>query len=289
MRAIPGMATLWLLTINGCAGSVEVTRTYTPSAAAEVQSDKFVPVAVMRGADRIPLPKDARVEDGRVVVRALYVHKLRPRDVIQEDSLGRIVAVRSGAPPVVTHLVPGTAVSRSRSNEVRGQLVDNAATMALVRDDGVVMHGRLEADDALPDGGHIESSRSTGALIGGAVVFVLSYAPTLYIGAGSPRSSDRVLAVPIVGPWLDLANRPACVAPNLPVKVPIDLCIEETASRAALIASGSLQGLATVLTLIGLPSHTRVVEGVDRGVGARAKPRLAVVPTLGGALAVGTF
>ncbi len=298
MQAIGAMTTRgsWaaplaaLLVGTGCAGSVEVTRTYTPAAAAEVQSDKFVPVAIVRGSTRVALPQGARVQDGRVVLQRLYVHKLSPRDTLQEDELGRIVAVRSGGtPPIVTRFVPGTAVSPKASDEVRGELVEDATAMQLTRSDGVEMHGRLEPDDALPGGGHIESTRSTAALIGGVVVFVLSYAPTVYVGAGSPRSSDRVLEVPVAGPWLDLANRSACVAPPTPIKLPIDPCIEETANRVALVTSGSLQGLATILTLIGLPAHSRIVEGDDRGVGARTKPHLAVVPTLGGAAAVGTF
>jgi len=290
MHAMARMAAVLALATTGCAGSVEVTRTYTPSAAADVQSDKFVPVAVVRGAHRIALPQGARVEDGRVALPRLHVHRLGPGDVVQEDALGRIVAVRSpGEPPIVTRFVPGTAVSRSDSDEVRGQLADDGAAVLLIRDDGIEMHGRLEPDDPLPGGGRVESSRSTGALIGGVVVFVLSYAPTLYVGAGSPRSSDRVLGVPVAGPWLDLANRPACVTPITPVKLPVDPCIEETASRAGLVTSGALQGLATILTLIGLPSHTRIVEGDDRGVGVRSKSRLAIVPTMGGAEAVGTF
>lgn len=283
-------AAFTLLTSTGCAGAVEVTQTYTPAAASDVQSQRFVPVAVVRGTHHIKLPEGARVEPTRVLLPRAYVHKLGSGDVVQEDELGRIVAVRSSSdPPVVTRFVPGTAVSPRGSDEIRGQLADDAASIALTPSDGIEMHGHVEPDDPLPGGGRVESSRATGALIAGIVVFALSYAPTVYVGAGSPRSSDRILALPVAGPWIDLANRPACVPPVLPagIQLPVDPCIEETVSRVALVASGGLQGLATILTVIGLPSHTKIVEG--GGVGARSKPTLAVIPTAGGAAAVGTF
>jgi glutaminase len=54
----------------------------------------------------------------------------------------------------------------------------------------------------------------------------------------------------------------------------------ETATRAALVTSGSLQGLGVLLTAIGLPASSRVVEG-DRGV--------AIVPSPGGAALYGRF
>jgi glutaminase len=74
--------------------------------------------------------------------------------------------------------------------------------------------------------------------------------------------------------------RPTCVPPQTPIPLPINPCIEETASRAALITSGALQGLGALLTVVGLPAHSQVIGG-DRGV--------AIVPTATGAAAIGTF
>jgi hypothetical protein len=271
---------------------VEVTRTYTPDKAAGVQSEKFVPVAVVRGADRIALPAGARVEDGRIAMPRMYVHKLAPGDVIQQDEIGRIVAVRSGGnPPVVTRFVPGTAESPATSDEVRGELADDAAQVPLKPGDSIEMHGNLTPDDRLAGGDHVESKRATGPLIAGVVLFVLSYGPTLYVGAESSLPSDRVLEAPVVGPWIDLAGRPKCVPPMLPITPPIDPCTPETAARVGLVVSGSAQALATVLTLVGLPTHPEVVEGPPQegAVGARSRPRLVFVPTLGGLAAMGTF
>jgi hypothetical protein len=289
-------ALLLLLAITGCAGPMEVTRTYTPQAAVQAQNETPLhPVAIVRPEGRAPLPGDARLEAGRVLLprERLYVHRLAPGDVIEQDSQGRITAVRSATtPPVVIRFVPGTAESGSASEEVRGVLADGANVLTLRPSDAVEMHGTFQPDDALPGGGRIESTRSTGLLVAGIVVLSISYAPTAYVGLGSQRAADRVLLLPAAGPWIDLANRPACVPPQVPagIQLPVDPCIGETASRAALVASGVLQDLGLLLTVIGLPSHSRIVPDGNRGLGEqKPQPRVAIVPTSMGGMAVGTF
>jgi hypothetical protein len=260
--------------------------------AASVQSDKFVPVAVVRGSERIALPAGATVESGHVLLARMYVHKLAPGDVIQQDEIGRIISVRSGGnPPVVIRFVPGTAVSPETSDEVRGELADDGAQMPLKAGDAIEMHGRLAPEDPLPGGDRVVSKRATGALVVGIVLFVLSYGPTLYVGAQSSLSADRALEAPVVGPWIDLAQRPKCVPPTLPFQPPIDPCTPESAARAALVVSGSAQAAATILTIVGLPTHPEVVEGAPPagGVGNGSKARVVLVPTLQGVTAIGTF
>lgn len=209
--------------VSGCAGPVEVTRTFTPTAASRVDGEKLKPVALIREGARFPVPAGSRVEADQIVRR-------------------------------------------------------DGVTIPLYRGDGVVMHGYVAPDQSVPGGGHIESTRSTGALTGGLILLTLGYAPTAYMGAVS--STDRALLVPVAGPWIDLAGRPACVAPQSPVPLPVDPCLVDKAARAALVTSGAVQGLAAALTLFGLPTQARVVEG-DRGV--------AVVPTAGGATLLGRF
>ncbi|HEY8041150.1 MAG TPA: hypothetical protein VIF15_15190 [Polyangiaceae bacterium] len=211
---------------TGCAGSVEVTRTFTPTAASRVQGEKLQPTAILRDDERIPLPPGSRVEADQVVT---------PR--------GHVVELR--------------------------------------RTDGVEMHGKIAPGDSIPGGGRVESSRSTGALAAGVVILALSYVPTAYVGAASNRPEDRVLLAPVVGPWIDFAGRSRCVAPASPVPLPVDPCLGETASRAAIVTSGAMQGLGALLTVIGLPASSRIVDGGDRGV--------AVVPTGNGAMMVGSF
>jgi hypothetical protein len=282
----------------GCAGNVEVTRTYTPQAAAELHDTKLEPVAIVRGADRIPLPPGARVAGDRVVVPAHdgeYVHKLAPGDVLETDEQGRIVAVRSSSdPPVVTRFEPGTASSPNDSDVVRGVLEGTAKgeprTIPLQPSDGVVMHGSFAPDEQVPGGGRVKSSRSTDLLVAGILVSLLGYAPAAYAGVASHRPADRVLLVPYAGPWIDLAGRDKCVPPAGSQMLPIDPCIGETAARAALVVGGAVQGLGAVLVLVGLAGRSQLVTDEDRGVGhAPPKPHVAVVPTIDGAAAVGTF
>ncbi len=294
MRAAQSVAT-WLLlgAAAGCAGSVEVTRTYTPEAAVQMQRERMVAVALVRGNDRLVLPQGARIEGRKVTLPRSHVHKLAPGDVIEQDELGRIVAVRSGGdPPIVTRFVPGTARSPEASDEVRGELADEGAAIELGKDDGVEMRGTLPPEASVSGVGHVESTRATGALVGGLVLLTLSYAPSVYVGAQASQDYDRALEIPVAGPWIDLASRPACTPPATQFKSPIDPCIWETGARVALVASGSVQGLATLMTLWGLPSHARLVEGDDRGAGTRTKPHVAhltVVPTPMGVSVAGGF
>src|SRR5258708_5567083 len=105
MRSQPWVWVSVFLGATGCAstGSVPVTRTYTPAVAADRQREGMVPIAVVRGSDRIALPAGARVDGGAIAMPRTHVHKLAPNDVIEADEEGRIVAVRSGGdPPVVT-------------------------------------------------------------------------------------------------------------------------------------------------------------------------------------------
>jgi hypothetical protein len=279
MQRVHGALTVSLLASLGCAGPVQVTRTYTPEAAQRMQSEKMVPIAVVRGAEHVDLPVGARVEGRKVVLPRAHVHKLRPGDVIEQDELERIVAVRSaGDPPIVTRFVPGTALSPDGSDEVRGELADDGAAIDLGGGDGVEMRGILAPEESASGVGRVESTRATGALVGGLVLLALSYGPSVYVGAQASQDYDRALSVPVAGPWIDLAERPTCVPPVTPYKSPIDPCIWETGARVALVASGSVQGLAAILTFWGLPSHSKLVEGSDHGA-SRPKPQVALTPT----------
>jgi hypothetical protein len=150
----------------------------------------------------------------------------------------------------------------------------------LYASDGIEMQGELATGRSVPGGGHIESTRSTTALIAGAVVLSAVWLPTMVVGFESRRADDRVLAVPLLGPWIDLGGRPACVPPGYAKMLPVDWCLEENASRVALVASGALQLVGGVLVALGLPTRAEITGG-DRGVA------LVMVP--GGVAAVGGF
>jgi hypothetical protein len=280
-----------LIGLLGCAGPVEVTRVLSADEASRAQTSSFEAVAVVReDGNRVELPAGTRITRGRAVLTHAdsYVHKLGPRDVIETDDAGRIVAVRGSDSNDVVRFVAGTATSATGSDEVRGKLVDDDPSVSIGPHDLVEMHGRVSPGDAIPSGGRVESSRATGVLIGGAVVFTLAYAPAAYVASQSP--ADKALFIPFAGPWIDLATRPACTPPVLPagVSLPVDPCIGETIARAALVLSGALQGLGGILALFGLPAHSEVV-GADRGVARGKSLHVSFVPTGLGAAAFGTF
>jgi hypothetical protein len=78
----------------------------------------------------------------------------------------------------------------------------------------------------------------------------LSYVPALVVAISSSESSDRSLYVPVVGPWIDYANRD-CRG-----------CAHETVNKGLLITDGIFQGIGA-LQLVGsfLFVETRVVAG----------------------------
>jgi hypothetical protein len=277
-----------------CGGSLDVTRTFTPAdAASQQQGGRLAPIAVERGAETMALPPGARVEPDRVSwpnEPGEHVHKLAPGDQIKKDRNGQIVEVRSSGPePVVTRFVPGTVTLEI--DEVRGRLADASTVVPLESGDRVRMTGTFASDEPIPGGGHVKTTRSTGVIVAGVTLFALSYAPAAYVGATSSLKTDRDLLIPFAGPWVDLAERPKCVPPAGSEALPINPCIVETISKAAIAASGAIEGLGAILILAGLPSSTRVSYEGDRV--AAQRPTLKVVPTFGvsgaGMRAVGTF
>lgn len=118
----------------------------------------------------------------------------------------------------------------------------------------------------------------------GVATFTLAYLPAVFVGAESPNTVDHHLYVPVVGPWLDIANRPACGPGSIS-------CDNETTNKVLIGLSGVFQGLG-VLTAIGgffVPEHNQVVVTT-----ASDKPTVHISPAqMGaggyGAAAFGTF
>lgn len=121
----------------------------------------------------------------------------------------------------------------------------------------------------------------------GAGIFVATYAASAIVAASNDRDYDDKLFIPVVGPWLDLADRPCGLG---------DCGTAEDWNQALLIGSGVLQGGGIALALISLavPEHreTTVASARERSLAA-AKPKVKVTPINlrggGGVGAVGTF
>lgn len=126
-------------------------------------------------------------------------------------------------------------------------------------------------------------------LIGtGILVFGVTYGTSAIIAGTSDHPGDNHLYVPVVGPWLDLADRGDCGA-SLSRS-----CDNETTNKVLLVADGIFQGIGA-LSIIGgfLSPETREVA-VTTAKKEPPKPTLHVSPArLGyqgyGLAAVGTF
>jgi hypothetical protein len=116
----------------------------------------------------------------------------------------------------------------------------------------------------------------------GLFTFGVPYIASIAVAATSDHPGDNNLYIPVVGPWMDLADRGGCGG------VLQRSCDGETANKVLLVADGILQGFGA-LDIVGafLFPETRVVADTS-------KPHVAVSPAyLGretyGLTAVGTF
>jgi hypothetical protein len=87
-------------------------------------------------------------------------------------------------------------------------------------------------------------------------VFALGvpYVASVIVAASSDRSEDKHLYIPVVGPWMDFANRSPCGGIAQPS------CDNETAYKVLLVGNGILQSVGA-LEIIGsfLFPQTRTV------------------------------
>jgi hypothetical protein len=251
--------------VFGCSPSVDVTRVVSQDQAARV-SGKLAPSAIVHAdGSRTELTPDTTIVNGRAVIpksHGLFIVHVGPNDVIQVDVDDRITGVRSADGHVVS-FVPGSAFSPEGSDEVRGRLAGGDSAIDLAATDRVEVSGSLVPDDHVEGIGRVESSRYTFALVFGGIVTALAYAPAAVVGAESSRQGDRVLFLPLFGPWIDLAGRSTCITPPqvaTDTAVPTDPCVAETANRVGIVVSGVAQAIGGALFVIGLPEHAELIE-----------------------------
>jgi uncharacterized membrane protein len=79
----------------------------------------------------------------------------------------------------------------------------------------------------------------------GLFTFAVPYTVSALVGATSNVDADRYLFVPLVGPWVDLGQRPGC-----PITAPS--CNSETAARVGLVFDGLFQDIGALMVISGL-------------------------------------
>lgn len=120
----------------------------------------------------------------------------------------------------------------------------------------------------------IERRPNRSLLSTGVGIFVISYGASAVAGAISDRESDKNLFIPVVGPWMDLADRNCATSQSCGNR--------EDINKAMIITSGVVQGAGVLMALSSLliPEKTTVTE--TRG-SAKTKPSVAVSPISFGA------
>jgi hypothetical protein len=116
-------------------------------------------------------------------------------------------------------------------------------------------------------------------LITGSVILIGSYGASAIVATQSDTSADDNLYIPVVGPWIDLAER----------ECNFQCGTQESVNNALIIGSGVAQGVGLGLAIASLfIPETKEVPAV-----AANKPKVHVAPVSygkgGGIGAVGTF
>jgi len=108
------------------------------------------------------------------------------------------------------------------------------------------------APGAEAEGGYNGPNRAL--LATGLITFGLSYVPAVIVAGTSNQDADHHLYVPIVGPWLDLANRPACGPQSVG-------CDTENTNKVLIGVDGVFQAVGVIATVASLlsPEHERAV------------------------------
>jgi hypothetical protein len=127
-------------------------------------------------------------------------------------------------------------------------------------------------------------------LSSGLVTFGISYGVGVVVASESNHYGDTHLFVPIVGPWIDMADRGSCGPATSAA------CDNETANKVGLAVDGVFQaiGALSVIASCLYPEEDHRVAGVVVGKAAPPpKPEIHVTPTGGrngtGLAVFGTF
>jgi hypothetical protein len=89
------------------------------------------------------------------------------------------------------------------------------------------------------------SSLRTDLIATGLISFGISYGAAVVVAGTSDRTADHRLYVPVVGPWLDLADRGTC-------DIDKSSCDSETTNKVLLVLDGIFQGAGVISTVAGV-------------------------------------
>ncbi len=100
------------------------------------------------------------------------------------------------------------------------------------------------------------TTTNTPAIATGLTIFGLSYGAAVVAAATSDNSADERMFVPVLGPWLTLADRPDC-----PVEQ--QECDSQTTQKILIGADGVLQAAGVITAVYGLLTPRTIVSQDD--------------------------
>jgi hypothetical protein len=93
------------------------------------------------------------------------------------------------------------------------------------------------------------------------------------LASESTLQADKAAYIPVAGPWMDLAQRPAACTPTT--------CSGEIGTRTLLVATGIVQAAGALQLLVGLVALA--ADGSSQTAKVETKPSLHVTPAQVGA------
>jgi hypothetical protein len=265
----------WCLScLTGCASSLTITERIAAPRAASYVDEKLHPSALLRGEQRSEIPEGAKLTAEAIVLSKDEAIVLQDHDSVVVDEQGALVGIngKSGN----RTFTPGTA--RLAGDVVKVSDSAPRTWMTFEKNDVVELKGSYEAGDVTPTGGRIDGKRSVGLVVLGSLLFAAAYVPSAIIGANSDVKGDKLMLVPLLGPWLDLARRDKC-NPGDSAEQTITPCQTESFNNALLITSGVTQLIGAGFFAAGLwtratysrelqPTSLRLVPHVGRTGGS---------------------
>lgn len=131
-----------------------------------------------------------------------------------------------------------------------------------------------------PPGYVFDEEMRRGPLIGGLITLGVPYLIGLLVASQENYSNKKgYLLIPAVGPWLTLLARDSSCDPTLPISD----CVEDSASRFALVLSGILQTGGAVITASGIFNTRKrymlkLEEGPPPSTPTVMPPQVSVLP-----------
>ena len=134
---------------------------------------------------------------------------------------------------------------------------------------GLTVATQVRADDS--PSGEAASRPNRAMIVVGVLTLGGAFGTSAVVAGVSTNRSDRLLNAPLVGPWLDIADRVKCGTGAGRVS-----CGIETRNQVLLVADGLFQAWGLAATIMGLFTKEYTMSGP-------AKAELHVAPTRLGA------